>query len=142
MVGLVGGAQPSLPPADDPVPESLWQLQVHAAATLRQAALSGSVSSIDLPYAQIAVRSIPAGAAAPGLGGDWHEAIRLPDDAWPSTLSTAPSIPANAECSCSSEPSRNRRAAAASPKPRRASTAATVGLTPSSAESRRAFPNA
>ncbi|MFC0863717.1 PP2C family protein-serine/threonine phosphatase [Sphaerimonospora cavernae] len=87
MVGLVDGAQPSLPPADDPVPESWRQLhdvraraaeRAHAAAGLRDAVLPGPASSNDLPYAGIAVRSVPAGDAT-GLGGDWHEAVQLPD---------------------------------------------------------------
>ncbi|WP_433501086.1 PP2C family protein-serine/threonine phosphatase [Sphaerimonospora sp. CA-214678] len=92
MVGLVDGAQPSLPPADDPEQESSHQLQsvraraaecAHTAAGLRDVILPGRVDSGDLPYASIAVRSVPArsvpAGVTTGLGGDWHEAVRLPD---------------------------------------------------------------
>ncbi len=92
MVGLVDGAQPSLPPTDDPEQESSRQLQsvraraaewAHTAAGLRDSILPGPVGSNDLPYASIAARSVPARSVpageATGLGGDWYEAVRLPD---------------------------------------------------------------
>lgn len=92
MVGLVGGAQPSLPPAGDPEQESSRRLQTvraraaewaHTAAGLSDPIVPGPAGSIVLPYASIAARSVPARSAPPGdatgLGGDWHEVVPLPD---------------------------------------------------------------
>ncbi|MEW9529571.1 PP2C family protein-serine/threonine phosphatase [Microbispora sp. NPDC049125] len=45
---------------------------------LREAILPEPGASVDLPYARIAVRYVPAGRAA-SLGGDWYEAAPLPD---------------------------------------------------------------
>lgn len=45
---------------------------------LREAILPEPGASIDLPYARIAVRYVPAGRAS-SLGGDWYDAAPLPD---------------------------------------------------------------
>lgn len=50
----------------------------HMSVALREAIMPGLGATIDLPHARIAVRYVAAGAKA-GLGGDWYDAIALPD---------------------------------------------------------------
>ncbi|MER5644054.1 SpoIIE family protein phosphatase [Streptosporangium sp. NPDC002524] len=45
---------------------------------LREAIMPGLGDTIDLPHARIAVRYVAAGVE-PGLGGDWYDAVPLPD---------------------------------------------------------------
>ncbi|GIH48052.1 Stage II sporulation protein E (SpoIIE) [Microbispora rosea] len=105
MVGVVGGTKPALPPADDRDPDTTsvavplmvqdigtvqdlagrWAERRERAAeerrvtlALREAILPEPGASIDLPYARIAVRYVPAGRAS-SLGGDWYDAASLPD---------------------------------------------------------------
>ncbi|MBE3011232.1 serine/threonine-protein phosphatase [Microbispora sp. NEAU-D428] len=103
MVGVVGGTRPALPPADDRDPDTApgaapvgtlmvqdiggrrWAERRERAAeerrvtlALREAILPEPGASIDLPYARIAVRYVPAGLAS-SLGGDWYDAAPLPD---------------------------------------------------------------
>ncbi|MEU6414885.1 PP2C family protein-serine/threonine phosphatase [Microbispora sp. NPDC046933] len=115
MVGVVGGARPALPPADDRDPDTTpgaapvgtltvqdiggrrWAERIvtesrrqpaevreraaeerRVTLALREAILPEPGASIDLPYARIAVRYVPAGRAS-SLGGDWYDAAPLPD---------------------------------------------------------------
>ncbi|WP_147942527.1 PP2C family protein-serine/threonine phosphatase [Microbispora sp. CSR-4] len=108
MVGVVGGTRPALPPADDrdpgttpgAVPAGTRMIQNgmiqdlagrrwaerrdrvaeerRVTLALREAILPEPGASIDLPYARIAVRYVPAGRAS-SLGGDWYDAAPLPD---------------------------------------------------------------
>ncbi|MBX6385273.1 MAG: serine/threonine-protein phosphatase [Microbispora sp.] len=103
MVGVVDGARPAPPPADDRDPDVMpgaspvgaltvqdlgggpWAERRELAAeerrvtlALREAILPEPGASIDLPYARIAVRYVPAGRAS-SLGGDWYDAAPLPD---------------------------------------------------------------
>lgn len=50
----------------------------HLSVTLREAIMPGLGDTIDLPHARIAVRYRAAGAK-PSLGGDWYDAVPLPD---------------------------------------------------------------
>ncbi|GAA0445050.1 hypothetical protein Acor_83780 [Acrocarpospora corrugata] len=109
MVGVVGGEQPPLHPADDRIPsmkapmtaaEMVQDLRERldrqedrlagersVSTALREAILPEPGVNMDLPTARIAVRYAPAvqprgdGAAPPcaTLGGDWYEATTLPD---------------------------------------------------------------
>nr|WP_229806143.1 PP2C family protein-serine/threonine phosphatase [Microbispora rosea] len=97
------GARPAPPPADDRDPDTApgvtpvgplviediggrrWAERRERAAeerrvtlALREAILPEPGASIDLPYARIAVRYVPAGRAS-SLGGDWYDAAPLPD---------------------------------------------------------------
>lgn len=51
----------------------------HMSLALREAIMPGLGETIDLPHARIAVRYVAADAK-PSLGGDWYDAVPLPDD--------------------------------------------------------------
>ncbi|WP_344973262.1 PP2C family protein-serine/threonine phosphatase [Streptosporangium fragile] len=51
----------------------------HMSVALRDAIMPGLGEAIELPHARIAVRYVAAGIRA-GLGGDWYDALPLPDD--------------------------------------------------------------